>query len=77
MGKLLRTRTVLIRQDLPRIQQLARNVSSCHLREHPNAIRKRRGRIERALGKDPSRILGSSLAKWRRLGLAGDADRAL
>ena len=38
MGKLLRTRTVLIQQDLPRIQQLARTVSSCHLREHPNAI---------------------------------------
>ena len=38
MGKLLRTRTVLIQQDLPHIQQLARTVSSCHLREHPNAI---------------------------------------
>jgi regulator of cell morphogenesis and NO signaling len=38
MGNLLRTRTVLVQQDLPRIQQLARTVSSCHLREHPNAI---------------------------------------
>ncbi|MES2221169.1 MAG: DUF542 domain-containing protein [Acidobacteriota bacterium] len=38
MGKLLRTRTVLIQQDLPRIQQLAHTVSSCHLRAHPNAI---------------------------------------
>ena len=38
MGKLLRTRAVLIQQDLPRIQQLARTVSSCHLREHPNTI---------------------------------------
>jgi regulator of cell morphogenesis and NO signaling len=38
MGKLLRTRTVLVQQDLPRIQQLAPTVSSCHLREHPNAI---------------------------------------
>ena len=38
MGKLLRIRTVLIQQDLPRIQQLARTVSSCHLREHPNSI---------------------------------------
>jgi regulator of cell morphogenesis and NO signaling len=38
IGKLLRTRTVLVQQDLPRIQQLAHTVSSCHLREHPNAI---------------------------------------
>jgi regulator of cell morphogenesis and NO signaling len=38
MGKLLRARTVLIQQDLPRIQRLARTVSSCHLREHPNSI---------------------------------------
>jgi regulator of cell morphogenesis and NO signaling len=38
MGKLLRARSVLIQQDLPRIQRLARTVSSCHLREHPNAI---------------------------------------
>jgi regulator of cell morphogenesis and NO signaling len=38
MGKLLRTRTVLLQQDLPRIQQLTHTVSSCHLREHPNAI---------------------------------------
>jgi len=38
MGSLLRTRTVLVQQDLPRIQQLARTVSSCHLRENPNAI---------------------------------------
>ena len=38
MGKLLRNRTVLVQRDLPRIQQLARTVSSCHLREHPNAI---------------------------------------
>ncbi len=38
MGNLLRTRKVLVQQDLPRIQQLARTVSSCHLREHPNAI---------------------------------------
>jgi regulator of cell morphogenesis and NO signaling len=38
MGKLLRTRAVLIQQDLPRIQQLAGTVSSCHRREHPNAI---------------------------------------
>src|ERR1019366_665829 len=37
MGNLLRTRAVLVQQDLPRIQQLARTVSSCHLREHPNA----------------------------------------
>ncbi len=37
MGKLLRTRAVLIQQDLPRIQQLAHTVSSCHLREHPGA----------------------------------------
>ncbi len=38
MGNLLRTRTVLAQQDLPRIQQLAHTVSSCHLRQHPNAI---------------------------------------
>jgi regulator of cell morphogenesis and NO signaling len=38
MGNLLRTRTVLVQQDLPRIQQLAHTVSSCHLPEHPNAI---------------------------------------
>src|ERR1035437_9333011 len=38
MGNLLRTRKVLVQQDLPRIQQLAHTVSSCHLREHPNAI---------------------------------------
>jgi regulator of cell morphogenesis and NO signaling len=38
MGNLLRTRTVLVQQDLPRIQQLAHTVSSCHLREHPNAL---------------------------------------
>jgi len=35
---LLRTRAVLIQRDLPRIQLLAGTVSSCHLREHPNAI---------------------------------------
>ena len=38
MGKLLRTRRVLVQQDLPRIQHLARTVRSCHLREHPSAI---------------------------------------
>jgi regulator of cell morphogenesis and NO signaling len=38
VGNLLRTRKVLVQQDLPRIQQLAHTVSSCHLREHPNAI---------------------------------------
>lgn len=38
MGSLLRTRTLLVQQDLPRIQRLAHSVSSCHLREHPNAI---------------------------------------
>jgi len=38
MGNLLRTRKVLVQQDLPRIQQLAHTVSSCHLREHPNAM---------------------------------------
>ena len=38
MGNLLRTRTILVQQDLPRIQQLAHTVSSCHLREHPNAL---------------------------------------
>lgn len=38
MGNLLRTRALLVQHDLPRIQQLARTVSSCHLREHPNAI---------------------------------------
>ena len=38
MGNLLRARTVLVQQELPRIQQLAHTVSSCHLREHPNAI---------------------------------------
>ena len=39
IGNLLRTRTVLIKQDIPRIQQLAHTVSSCHLEEHPNALR--------------------------------------
>jgi regulator of cell morphogenesis and NO signaling len=38
MGNLLRTRRGLVQQDLPRIQQLAHTVSSCHLREHSNAI---------------------------------------
>lgn len=38
MGNLLRSRAVLVEQDLPRIQQLAHTVSSCHLREHPNAL---------------------------------------
>lgn len=38
MGQLLRTRTVVIQRDLPRIQLLAGIVTSCHLREHPNAI---------------------------------------
>jgi regulator of cell morphogenesis and NO signaling len=38
MGNLLRTRKVMVQQDLPRIQQLAHTVSSCHLREHPNAM---------------------------------------
>jgi regulator of cell morphogenesis and NO signaling len=37
MGNLLRTRKVLVQQDLPRIQRLAHTVVSCHLREHPNA----------------------------------------
>lgn len=38
MANILRSRKVLVQQDLPRIQQLAHTVSSCHLREHPNAI---------------------------------------
>lgn len=38
METLLRTRTVLFQQDLPRIKQLARTISSCDLREQPNAI---------------------------------------
>jgi regulator of cell morphogenesis and NO signaling len=38
MGKLLRTRKVMVQQDLPRIQQLAHTVSLCHLRKHPNEI---------------------------------------
>ena len=38
MEKLLRTREVLIQEDLPRIQQLAQAVSSCHHGKHPNVI---------------------------------------
>lgn len=38
IGNLLRTRENMVQHDLPRIQQLAHTVSSCHLREHPNAI---------------------------------------
>lgn len=38
MANLLRTRTILVQQDLPHIQKLAHTVSSCHLREHPNAL---------------------------------------
>jgi len=38
MGNLLRTRKILVQHDLPCIQQLAHTVSSCHLREHPNAL---------------------------------------
>lgn len=38
IGNLLRTRKVLVQQDLPRIQHLAHAVSSCDLREHPNAL---------------------------------------
>lgn len=38
MGNLLRTREVLIQQDLPRIQQLAHAVSSCDPRELSDAL---------------------------------------
>jgi regulator of cell morphogenesis and NO signaling len=38
MGKLLRTRAVLVQQDLPRIQELAQTVGSCRVQEHPNTI---------------------------------------
>lgn len=38
MRNLLRSRKVLVQQDLPRIQQLAHTVSSCHLREYPHTI---------------------------------------
>lgn len=37
MGNLLRTRAVLVQQDIPRIQLLAGTLSSCHLRERPYA----------------------------------------
>ena len=38
IGNLLRTRKVLVQQDLPRIQHLAHAVSSCDIREYPNAL---------------------------------------